>query len=93
MAGQSSFPVETNDTNEEELQHSRRQIITTKMIGNCPIDQLLQQARDLVAERTAEWDINKSAAPSRIPKYDLSGTLLLLIFVNTVPPIVSIQWL
>jgi hypothetical protein len=78
MAGQSSFNVETHDTNEEGQPHSDNQIIPTKMISHCPVDQLLQQARDLVSERTAEWEINNSAAPSRIPKYDLSGKFLLL---------------
>jgi hypothetical protein len=94
MAGQSSFPVETTDTNEEDQQQSHSQIILpTKMIGHCTVDQLLQQARDLVAERTAEWDVNKSASPSRIPRYDLSGTLLFFFLANVIPPIASIQWL
>lgn len=70
MTGQSSAPVETHGTNEG--QHSESEM-PTEMIGEFTVDHLLQRAQDLVAERTAEWDINQSAAPSRIPKYDRNG--------------------
>ena len=50
----------------------------TTMIGDYPVEYLLERAREIVSKRTKDWEITNKTAEDRIPRFDRSGTQLLV---------------
>lgn len=50
-------------------------------IGDYTVDYLVERAKDIVKERTKDWEIISSAAEERIPKFTREGKFIICSWV------------
>ena len=51
------------------------------MIGEYPVDYLVERAKEIVMERTKDWEIINQAAEDRIPKFTREGECSWFLYV------------